>query len=631
MKLKVFFLGMFAAAALLSCNNDVIDDGNQNPWGNVKEGIPVYASVSFKVFGAPNTYAGTIERPATADETTVLDVAMYVYKSAGLIPEAAVYAQTLTINNETPTSKEVITLRATSGTKKIFIAANPDNSGALATGPYFTPTTGLNNFKNNSAFDFDGGVNATLFTNATAWNFAPTTATITTKADGLIRSLARGDIYGTAAGNGSAGVYTGSVDMLMTNWDGPVDGHPITPYPTTSPNCEFVLVADIDSVTSQDNIGAAGPAVNHFRIDVQRAFAKVSVRITADVANSTSTPAFPNFATTANFSNEQFIAGDGKVYEGVFQPWAAADAGAAIWNLGNINKETLPFQKFAGTQQLVADPNYTATDDSIHQFSKWVTRYDNTRVFPDTITAYHPNPGLVTADVKRTMITANNFTTLTPANNASFNYAYATENAREMRVTHDFGTYIVIGGRYNPAEIITGVDVNTLGNAPAEIINGRDGAGVYGTAGAPYSEQLLVTDEVYYIAKDGLFVLGLDVLMDYYARVLTGDKDGDPTDPTLVASVQQLIADKDIWLYKGGQCWYRVFINDTTSPLEPNATRRNHIYAINITEFQGPGIADPNDILIPNKPITEADTYVTAYITALPWHEVEQDTSIPME
>ena len=643
MKLKVFFLGMFAAAALLSCNNELID-GPDGPKGKeVVEGLPVYASVSFKVYGTA-TYAGTIERPATADETTVRNAAMYVYKSTGLVPEAAVYVSSLAAH--ATTNEQVVTLRAFSGTKKIFIAANTANAGTTASRPNFTPTTGLEGFDlsaNAATFAFDGGVNATLTTTGSAWSFTSLPITLPTstvgseniKADGLIESLAYGDAYGSADATGAADSYTGNnYSMLMTNWDGPVDqgyGSPAIPsYPTTSPNCEFVLVADIDSAASHDEVWAppTSDAVNHFRIDVQRAFAKISLKITAQTAAAAP---FPTFATTGKMSGEQFIAASGKGFEGVFQPWAETDGGDAIWSLGNINKETYPFQKYSlGATRLIMDPNYSCIDDSIHQFAKWVTHYDNTRIFPDTLTQYHPNPGLVTSLVKATMTTAGNSVELTEGVSAPtyFNYAYATENARNggASVSDDFKTYVVIGGRYNPKFIVTGVDVDGFGENPKELYNG----GTYTTPGAAYDVQLVDGDSVFYIPAIDLFVKGTEVLLDYYARVQTGDKDGDPYLQANIDKVAQLIADKEIILYKGGQCWYRVFIKDSDSNLEPYAVRRNHIYSVNITEFQGPGIADPNDILIPGRK-DEAPTYVTAYITPLKWHEVEQDTPAPLD
>ena len=89
----------------------------------------------------------------------------------------------------------------------------------------------------------------------------------------------------------------------------------------------------------------------------------------------------------------------------------------------------------------------------------------------------------------------------------------------------------------------------------------------------------------------------------------------------LARSAKTLIA------YYGGQCWYRIFVRDVNSGVndERNVVRRNHIYSVNIIEIRGPGIGDPNEILKPGVPIEELDTYVTADITILPWHMVDQE------
>jgi hypothetical protein len=95
------------------------------------------------------------------------------------------------------------------------------------------------------------------------------------------------------------------------------------------------------------------------------------------------------------------------------------------------------------------------------------------------------------------------------------------------------------------------------------------------------------------------------------------------TDP-----VNALLANNQIMVYPGGQCFYRSFIrNPDASPSEINSVLRNHIYVVDVTEIKGPGIDDPSDFVIPtSNPIMALDTYVTAKVHVLDWHRVISPT-----
>ena len=595
MRLKLFFLGMFAAATFISCNNDVNepDRGQKSP---VPEGIPVYASVGFNV-KAPNTYAGVDQVPASADETAINDGAMYIYNFASGNPEVYVYVPSVDANSK-------ITMLATSGAKKIFVAVNIKQGTKD-----FSRTTGT--------LGLFSALNNKLYANGTSWDLSASSNDFD-KADGLIKGLAMGDIYGTAAGDYSG---TGALYALMTNWDGPDDHESGTPS-TNPSNCAFSLLPDIDSIGS--NTASINKLdSNSFDISVQRAYSKIS--LTISVATVTSVP------TTTGFTTYGYPAAVGTDIAGSFQPWTVS-GDTAIWSLGNIHKETSPFQQFIGSN--LRDLNYNMPDDSISNFfTMWRTRYDNTRVFMDdnAISSY-PSTSIDVQSTWDNMILPGNFTALT--NNVN-EYAYAIENAREVPVTQDYGTYVAIGGRYNPASIITVVTrANIAGNTPP-------------APTVQANRVLAATDTMYYVRADKVFILGKANLLKYYAwhkRLQdTANPDGDygqaaePIDATTLATVNDLIDKildkqayvKEIYEYAGGICWYRVFISDKLASLqERNVVRRNHIYAVDFTKINGPGIDDPNNILIPSEPIEDIPTFVTANITILPWHKVDQGEEV---
>lgn len=588
MKFKSLFLGMLGAAVMFSCNNDVIDNGNPTPEKpDVVEGLPVYASLNINIEnGKAKTYSGSSDVGASTDEQTYTDAAMFVYKWDGVAtyPQAAVYVASVSAGK--------VTMKTTSGNKKIFVAVNPANTDKLV--PYVA--SGASTALTSTYTD----LNNKLYSAASGWNLTGAGAGITVKADGLIKGLAKNQIKGT-----QAGTYTGTYNMLMTNWDGPND----VGGSTFDATCQFVLIADVDSATSN---GGSSSAENFLDINVQRAFAKVALKITA---------AAGNHVNATGFATASYHAGDSANHRGSFQPWTAsgavttAPATGAVWSLGNIVKETLPFQQYVGG--VVRDPNYLATDDSIAQFTKWTTRYDNSRVFPTTMSSY-PSSALTVGSVKSNMLSgADQWVDLTPSTGTNAYFAYATENARQAPVYHDHGTYVIIGGRYRPERVLTSIVRASVETNPPTL-NYTDN----------YGFTVAANDTLYYIASDKVFISGLNNLKGYYAWQKGYEIDAPADFSTFTALTTDAInaaRENDLYAYFEGQCWYRVFITDNNeAAASVNSLRRNHIYVVNINEIKGPGIADPNKILVPGQPIPELDTYVTANITVLDWHQVDQ-------
>ena len=617
MRLKLFFLGMLAAAAMISCNNDVIGPDNGPGGGLPPEGIPVHASFNFKISSETKarTYAGTDTVIASSQENAYTDAAMYLYKWDGVImtPEAYLYVPNMT----SPTDYQgKITLRATSGLKKVFVALN------LAQGTdRLVPTPG------GSVPPVFNALNNVLYAGASdTWDLT-VDANNLIKADGLIRALAKGDIYSSKPDDGT---YSGTYPMLMTNWDGPEDVAILSPVSTWESNCVITLQPNIDSLDSR--AATATALENFFDINVQRAFAKISLGITVGTNN---TYTFTDNTNLSDPTDYLYVAGLG-TYQGLFQPWSDADEGDPIWSLGNIHKETLPFQQFVSG--LVRDHNYDAIDDSIIHYAKWTERFDNTRIFPFglfTINTY-PHDSILVDRVKDRMLAANNWQYLSDLGAGDYNFAYATENARRHININDWTTYAIIGGRYNPEQIITSIVRANLASQLPTV-----------TTATGYSYEVALTDTMYYIPEFSVFVLGKLNVYKYLAYVVGLQKDADPDGDfgaivpwnpvAIVGYVNDLLklksdGSKGLYGYVGGQCWYRIFLEDPGSDKydEKRVVRRNHIYSINITSILGPGIDDPNNILIPGKDDDESDTYVTANIKILDWHQVNQNAVVSL-
>ena len=633
MKFKSLFLGMLSAAVLVSCNNDVIDNGSVEQ-GEVVEGLPIYATMSLNAgpTGA-GTYSGADKVEASTRETQVSDVAMYIYKSdaSGFVPQCAVYLPALTGAGLSGT----VTMRTTSGKKKIFVAANPKTN---PTSTSMVDTDGFGTASKEMALTFK--LNDTLYsTSATAFAKGNFATPAKTKADGLIVNFAMGSIYGGGVAGDAA--YAGGTNMraLMTNWDGPIDhldgGAGADSF---DGNASFTLSPDIDSVSSMNGTSIAQ---NHIQINIQRQYAKVSFKFGS--VNKTTVAV----TTPANLSTDAYVAAAGQSQEGRFIPWGS---GATYrWSLGNIPTAQVPFQQFDKEDgATIRDVFYLATDDSLsnsNHFAKWTQRYDNTRVFPSSMNSY-PSNALTVTDVKTTMLNGANSTTMTPTgasvpggSSSTYNYAYTTENARQHPVLKDHQTYAIVGGFYQPKTVTTQLIRKAIASNGLEQTITADNF-----SWTPSSTMNPQTDTLYYVAADRVFISGRKTLQAYYAWVkkVNVNAGGEPGgvinsetssityDASVEAAIQADIAAKDLIMYFQGQCWYRVYlVNDgAKDPKDKALVARNHIYDVTITAIKGPGIGNPNDIIIPGEPVLELDTYVDATIVPLPWHRVTQGVEV---
>ena len=636
MKLKLFFLGMFAAAAFVSCNNE-IDGPDVNDGSNVF-GESTSATFSLNFNGA-STYAGDDVIPSNPDpnyESTVNDASVFVYKfdGANITPEAMAYLPVLNLGNP-----RHLTLMVKNGEKKIFVAVNTANTSKsllprVLTSAGFMSTllidTGI---VHNSLFSV---MNRYLESTATG---VDTTNTLTApqgiegNSAGMIRTMAGGSIVS------SAGVLYSTQTSptgfcLMTNWDGPNDTG-ISPTAPNNSNCWIKLEPNVTAAQSKVNT-----STNFIRIGVQRAYAKISLRITADHNGVNSTTGY----TGPYFSSEE----DGS--KGRFTAWQVS--GSNIWALGGINKRTYPFQTFGGTQNAVASPNFLLSQqDSILTVapatsSRWYDSYDNTRVF-GTGKKYFTDDNTV-ANVKGAMETAGNNLALSPADGVinTLRFAMSTENGTEFPQIQDRGTYVVVGGVYTAKNVLTSlIQAGVTTNAPDKGWNNI--AAVTGVTNTGFDVSTYtnptyttgVNDTLYYLVAEKIFIHGLDNLAKYIAwelQLLKDEPAPTATNPTIAARINLYRAAETMLAYWQGNCFYRVWVRDvdaklTSSPHDEYLVRRNHVYEININKIKGPGIADPNKIIIPKKPLPDLDTFVTAEIKILDWHKVSQAQDVSYE
>ena len=657
MKFKVFLFGMVAAAIMMSCNNETVYQGTDDPW---VEGVSTHATFTLNFSRPPGTYAGDDVITATGYETDVHDAAMFIYKDQGggvTSPEAMAYLPLSELSALTPIDPSTlysVTMATTSGAKKIFIALNIDNStmpilnntgfttAQLDTGIVYTnPFSSLNNILY---------TNGATFTKTTPTPILSSATPNTNLANGLIRTFAGGSID---SGDGfllSTETPQGGEYCFMTNWDGPDDFN--TGGNTYASKCSFTLVANVSLAASKDD----DPSIhkgNHIEIGVQRAYAKISLRVTADGD-------VPRTGDAAYYGPyESSLPDDSK---GFFIPWTdgSGTSNVGLWTLGGINTQEYPFQQFgkdfAGAiyPNQVLSPNWawsvgdTIEIDDIPNSDKWYTNYDNTRVFGTT-----RNYGSLTVTGVQAAMTTGpaalplNFSN--PLGGTGLVFAFSTENGTEYPQKQDKSTYVVFGGTYKPANIVTsllkqGVDSYAAdigwNNTPAVATNGPSQG--YNPAPVGFGSCPDITwapgslDTLYYLANVKVFIWGLDNLAKYIAWQIKVDQTlTAPTvsDPTIEAYINTLIANNEFFAYYRGICWYRVWVRDPSVAKGPLGfdevlVRRNHVYDVNITKINGPGIADPNNIIIPGEIIPEQETFVTADIIMLDWHKVSSDQEV---
>jgi len=641
MKFKLFFLGLFAAAFMISCNNEIVDDGQEN---GQDVGENTYATIALNIKNG--TYGGENIVTATTLEQAVSDAAMYVYKwdGASMEPEAFAY---LPITTTPPPPS--ITVMVKSGPKQIFFALNVGNSALN-----LLPLTAANMTSSQALIDtglvlppaqlFTVTNNALYSTSATAFSKTAPTGTILVNSfngNGLIMTLAGGSMV---TGNGMINsiVYNPNYRNLMTNWRGPNDPNAVQPNLATS---QFNLLPNISASNSK-----TGPN-NHVIINVQRAFAKISLRITADGAT-------PN--ASASWRGP-YPSSEDDGSKGIFTPWGYTPGTTmtSFWALGGINKSTYPFQNFVGSQ--IASPNFLkSVGDTIivntpSLSDTWYNYFDNTRVFGANRN-YYTSSNTVT-NVKNAMSAvgasvvlseATPWTPAFPAPATNRTFVFATENGTVFPQIHDKSTFAIIGGTYAPRLVLTSIiraEVTT--NQPHKGWNLQPatvGVDHTGLTGFDYPALVYGTnDTLYYLVGEKTFIFGRDNLVKYFAWEPMGgnpqiDKDAPPATPMVsvlaTAEINKRVAEGTLVGYFQGQCFYRIWVKDGgLADNDPNKilVRRNHVYDININKIKGPGIGDPNKIIIPGEIIPDLDTFVTAEINILPWHYVSDNIEVDMK
>ena len=643
MKFKSLFLGMLGMAAIVSCNNDVID--NQTPVVPETGIMPSTDTDTWFSLVMPNdrpsTYAGESAEAGLAQENELSgDAAVFVYKWDGVNanPESYAYLP----SGYTSAATKII-MRIKDGTKKIFVGINVGTPGSTLFGDATvlaaaatTPDVG------NAWSTTVNDLNKVLWsTSASA--VANTTTVVEGVADGLIKAFAGGSFS-----NGNGNLNTSSVGSnayyIMANWDGSI---PDSIADGSSKYLPSTIHSFLPNIPKLD-VSGAGTA-NQAKITVQRSIAKIGMNITAQTA---STGVYEAGTDSGNF--------------GRFTPWTVgADQ---VWALGNINKESTIFQRFTGGS--VSDGNYSYI--SAHPAGSndnWYKNFDNTRVF-GTGKKYAVTTGTDHNSVSSVR------TAMTGSGNKSTKigfgptlYQYATENAQGFEAgKQENSTYVVVGGQYQPRYWISDLqqasvttnspyiatnNATILTTAPAGTkFNGTDFTAV------PYPGTIANndTDSVYYHTVYNVFIYKKENVYKYYAWVHKKDTEtlGTPDVPVVVggadqwgpgttttpmssaavaAAIEADIAEKKLVKYFQGNCFYRVFVTDKNAKLsnERVLVRRNHVYDVNITKILGPGISDPNDILVEDKNVLETDTYMAVTIDIQQWHKITQEEEVKGE
>ena len=643
MKFKSLFLGMLGAAVLVSCNNDVIDNPTPGSDNGIKAstGADTWFSVQLPD-DKPATYAGTTTHAGLTQEALPKgDAAVFVYKWDGINANPESYAY---IPSGYALANKIV-MRVKDGTKKLFVAINvgePTANLLSTTLPAAGTTVDLGAAWTTTVNDLNKVLWST--TAATATTTAPTDEGV---ADGLVKAFA-GGAFSNAAGNLNTTAVGATSWYVMANWDGSnpdsLENGSSSYLPSTIHNFE-------ENIAKADVTGA-GATKNQAKVYVQRSVAKVGLGISAPTASA---GVYEAGTDSGNF--------------GRFTPWSVgADQ---VWALGNINKESTVFQRFTGGS--VSDGNYGFIPClPAGSNTNWYVNFDNTRVF-GTGKKYGVEAGLPAHNsvlsVRTAMTGANNKSTKLGLG-ASTIYQYATENAQAWEAgKHDNSTYVIAGGVYQPRYWISDLQQAAVTtNSPYTATNGATilttapaGTKFNGTdfAAVPYpagNGTGIDADSVYYHTVYNVFIYGKQNLFKYYAWVHKKDTDtpGTPDSPVAVGGVDQWgpgtsttpstsghvaqainadFGEGKLVAYFQGNCFYRVFIADKTAKLsnERVLVRRNHVYDVDITKILGPGIADPNDILVTNKNVLETDTYLAITIDIQEWHKITQKEEVKGE
>lgn len=531
---------------------------------------------------------------SSKDEMMMNDVVVFVYGWDGgsVYPPHEMY-YIPNVNDTVAT----ISMKTTSGTKRIFVAANTGaanpivyNNGAIATSQSIANPKAYNSLNHVLASSSSG------FNVMEALSFS---SGVEGGGEGLIKTMA-GGAYGISNGMLQVtGAYTGSGRFFMSNWAGPNIN---TANETLTSDCVFTVYPDVPSEESQNTGG-----LNHLKIGLQRGISKVSFRITADGETTNETAGYAG----PYYSSED----DGS--KGRFEPLKVG--GKPVWSLGGINKHQYPFQTFNGI--VVMSPNYylsvrdTLNTSHLEHSTDWYASYDNTRIIG--IGKNYGQANFGSQHVKEIMLTAGNYTFVSDANgNENTNvYAFCTENGTEYPQVRDRATYVVIGGVYHPRNVITAIQKPAVTTNPAEkgwngttpVVNMAN-AGynfntntyfpiVYGAEGSDM-------DVLYYLRTHKIFIHGKDNLFKYYAWELKYDKDTD-TPAVSLQVAEKIKEDVELELlrfYNQGLCFYKMYVADSSvasfdSYENQYLVRRNFIYDMKLDKIQGPG--DPFPYLHP--------------------------------
>jgi len=646
MKLKVFFLGLFAAAAFISCNNEIETGGDKAP--NVSGIVPSTGTPTYFQLALPNslnTYAGEDDLIGFSDEMKIQNAAVFIYdfSMANEVPENYAY---ITVGSMTP-----VVLKTTDGTKKVFVALNIGPATAPFFGTAFLPAGDTPVGEGDSFGGLFADLNKPLWalstTSSPGWsNAAPVITTTPTSAYGLIKAFAGGTstfASGLISLKPSEAVNSGRY-YLMSNWDNEqVDDITSTPPAlgtTYHSTCLFTFDPDVPKA-------GISTSTNSKIINVQRAVAKATMQ----------------FSTNIQLAGEvwTYVSDGNDGSKGRFTPWDATSATAlGSFVAGNINKTGTVFQKFsAAPPYAVMDDNYgyiNATPGHANQ-NAWYTNFDNTRVYGTAAIGAAGSYGFATVTSVKTAMNGNQ-ASLEPNKYAlRADTLYLTENAQEYAAGyHDNSTYLVVGGQYKPEYWISniiqaGIETNPpniyLNNKAVDASDPAHSGWLLGTAYAPVPYPTTIannsTDTVYYDAVNKQFIYGKDVLEKYYAWVLKRDGANGTTvqvsgawpagvGAALTAAIQSDLDNDLLMPYFNGNCFYRVFIVDINAAIrqERVLVRRNHVYDVTITKILGPGIGDPNKIIVPGKPVLPADTYIELNIEIQNWHKVTQNAEVSL-
>ena len=643
MKLKLFFLGLFAAAVFISCNNEPIDNGPVGPGGG-NEIVPSTGQVSYFTLKMPNragTYAGEFGEGGELFESDVYnDVAVFVY-NGGTIPEAYAYMASGFTSQ--------ITLKVTDGTKKIYVALNlGDATSTLLdeTGVWTSTVTSPPDGDDTYSTAFTD-LNHVLWTSATPfWALtAPSVATNAVKVDNLLMGLTGSQF---SSGNGFIRMYTGeqkptnTVFFVMANWDNNrIDS--VAQGQEYYSTCQYTLAPNV-------TLAQAQAGANSFDIYVQRAVARASFDM-SDVPNG---PSAWIYLTQPEVADSLAI--------GRFTPWGAGSGETGNWVLGNINNETTVFQRFSDAfGGAVSDSKLAVVSaDTLPAGynDPWYQHYDNTRLYGMNKIFGRAS----VAQVEGFMGTAGNYSKISDTA-----YQYITENAQPYwtPAKQDNTTYVAIGGAYAPRQWVSAVYQSImgvtyqgflyfndfLGGGPStqDSVNGGRYMGATEYLPVPYAGG--DSDTLYYYEPQKIFIHGMDNVLKYFAWYLRPSAIPPVDQQSLTPQNEQSVIDfydqeriplpnatnPNLVAYIQGKCFYRVWLMNPklaqTPPLgdlpnEQYLIRRNHIYDVNVTKITGPGIGDPNRIIIPGVDVGASPTYMSIQIEIQEFHRIVQDTPL---